>query len=151
MGCSPCLASARATLIAAAWALALLGAGCASLPPGMDGPKPASTALADSEATTLGRRLAASEKAHPDESGFRLLIDGTDSFALHAEIADKAERTLDVQYFLLRQDDTGKLLLDSLLRAADRGVRVRLLLDDAEAFEIDSRIRPLAAHPIPVA
>src|SRR5207244_7492034 len=90
---------------------------------------------------------AASEKAHPDESGFRLLIDGTDSFALHAEIADKAERTLDVQYFLLRQDDTGKLLLDSLLRAADRGVRVRLLLDDAEAFEIDSSIRPLAAHP----
>ena len=147
MGCSPCLASARATLIAAAWALALLGAGCASLPPGMDEPKPASIALADSEATTLGRRLAASEKAHPDESGFRLLIDGTDSFALHVEIADKAERTLDVQYFLLLQDDTGKLLLDSLLRAADRGVRVRLLLDDAEAFEIDSRIRPLAAHP----
>ena len=128
-------------------ALAILTAGCASLPPGMDVPKPDSTALADPGATTLGRRLAAGESANPGSSGFRLLIDGTDSFALHLEIADRAERTLDVQYFLLRQDDTGKLLLESLLRAADRGVRVRLLLDDAEAFEVDSVFRPLAAHP----
>ena len=112
------LVGARATLIVAALAFALLGGGCATLPPGMDAPKPASTALGDPDATTLGKRLAASEKAHPGLSGFHLLIDGTDSFALHIEIADKAERTLDVQYFLLRQDDTGKLILESLLRAA---------------------------------
>jgi cardiolipin synthase C len=138
---------ARATLFAAALALALLGAGCASLPPGMDAPKPASSALADPTSTSLGKRFAALESTHRELSGFELLIDGTASFALHQEIADEAERTLDVQYFLLRPDDTGKLLLDALLRAADRGVRVRLLLDDAEAFEVDSRIRPLAAHP----
>ncbi len=47
----------------------------------------------------------------------------------------------------MQQDDTGKLLLQALLEAADRGVRVRLLLDDAEAFDVGSAIRPLAAHP----
>src|SRR4030095_13946424 len=93
------------------------------------------------------KRLAAAEKANPGRSGFRLLVDGTDTFALHLEIADKAGRAVDVHYFLRVQDDPGKLLLESLLRAADRGVRVRLLLDDAEAFEVNSKIRPLAAHP----
>ena len=80
-------------------------------------------------------------------SGFRLLIDGRDSFSLRLRLADAAERTLDVQYFVLQQDDTGQLLLQALLQAADRGVRVRLLLDDAEAFDAESMIRPLAAHP----
>jgi len=141
------LAGMRTTIGTALVAFALFGAGCANLPPGMDGPKPASTSLEDPGKTTLGKRLAAAEKANPGKSGFRLLVDGTDTFALHLEIAEKAERTLDVQYFLLVQDDTGKLLLESLLRAADRGVRVRLLLDDAEAFEVNSKIRPLAAHP----
>ena len=96
------LAGTRAIIAAALVASALLGAGCASMPPGMDGPKPASTALADPGKTTLGKRFAARENAHQGLSGFRLLIDGTDTFALHLEIADKAERTLDVQYFLLR-------------------------------------------------
>jgi putative cardiolipin synthase len=137
----------RRCTIAVLASLTLLGAGCTSLPTVLDGPKSASTALPKPEATTLGKQLAAVEKAHPGLSGFKLLIDGTDSFALHLEIADKAERTLDVQYFLLQQDDTGKLLLDALLRAADRGVRVRLLLDDAEAFDKGSAIRPLSAHP----
>lgn len=137
----------RLALATALVALALFGAGCATLPPGMDGPKPDSISLEDPGSTPLGKRLAAAEKANKGLSGFRLLVDGTNTFALHLEIADKAERTLDVQYFLLLQDDTGKLLLESLLRAADRGVRVRVLLDDAEAFEVNSKIRPLAAHP----
>ena len=61
-------------------------------------------------------------------------------------IAEKAEQTLDVQYFTLQQDDTGQLLLGALLAAADRGVRVRLLLDDALGIDGGTRIRPLAAH-----
>ena len=131
----------------AAWAIALVVAACATLPPTLDAPKSASTALANPETTTLGKRLEARSREHPGQSGFRLLVDGTNSFVLRQEIAAKAERTLDVQYFLLQQDDTGKLLLQSLLDAADRGVRVRLLLDDAEAFDAGSAIRPLAAHP----
>ena len=121
--------------------------GCASMPPGMDAPKTASIALANPETTALGKQVEARAKAHPGLSGFELLTDGAASFALHLEIAARAQRTLDVQYFLMQQDDTGKLLLEALLEAADRGVRVRLLLDDAQAFDKGSSIRPLAAHP----
>ncbi len=141
------LAAMRAALGAALASLALLFAGCASLPPIIDAPKSASTALANPEATALGRQLEASARKHPGLSGFQLLADGPSSFTLHLEIAARAERTLDVQYFLLNQDDTGQLLLEALLEAADRGVRVRILIDDAEAFEKGSTIRPLAAHP----
>ena len=130
---------------------ALLFAGCASLPPGIDAPKVESFALAQPQATTLGKRFDARAKEHPGLSGFRLLMDGADSFALRIRIAEKAERTLDVQYFVLQQDDTGQLLLGALLAAADRGVRVRILLDDALGIDGGvndgaEKIRPLAAH-----
>ena len=82
----------------------------------------------------------------PGSPGFNLLVDGSRSFAMRLQIAEQAERTLDLQYFVFQQDDTGQLLLDALLAAADRGVRVRLLLDDAFGFDNDSMIRPLAAH-----
>jgi putative cardiolipin synthase len=132
----------------AAAALALLAAAaCTTLPPTLDAPKTATTALATPESTSLGRSVAARAKEHPGLSGFRLLVDGKDSFAMRLRIASKAERTLDLQYFLFQQDDTGRLLLAAMLAAADRGVRVRLLLDDAQAFDADSMIRPLAAHP----
>ncbi len=73
--------------------------------------------------------------------------DGADSFALRMQIAEKAEKTLDVQYFVLQQDETGQLLLGALLAAADRGVRVRILLDDALGIDGGAKIRPLSAHP----
>jgi putative cardiolipin synthase len=140
--CTGTMSAARALLLGAA-----LVSGCASLPPGLDGPKDASTALASPTSTPLGRQVDAQARAHPGQSGFLLLTDGAASFVLHQEIAARATRTLDVQYFLLQQDETGKLLLASLLDAADRGVRVRLLIDDAQAFDKGSAIRPLAAHP----
>lgn len=139
-------AAARRAL-AAVGAAALLLAACASLPPGLDGPKTESTALAQPETTTLGRQVLARARAHAGLSGFRLVVDGTDSFALRMAMARRAERTLDLQYFLLQQDDTGKMVLEALREAADRGVRVRLLIDDAVKFEDDSVIRPLSAHP----
>ncbi|HEX9300734.1 MAG TPA: phospholipase D family protein [Casimicrobiaceae bacterium] len=141
------LVGPRTFVAAALTAFGLLLAGCATLPPGMDAPKSTSTALANPETTALGKSADALAKAHPGLSGFDLVVDGAASFAWHQEIAARAERTLDVQYFLFKQDETGKLLLESLLEAADRGVRVRLLLDDAEAFDKGSMIRPLAAHP----
>jgi len=138
---------ARGRIIAILTAISLAIVGCATLPPGMDAPKDVSTALAQPESTTLGRRFEAQAKVHPGLSGFRLLIDGTNSFLFRQEIAAKVERTLDVQYFIFQQDDTGKLVLQSLLEAADRGVRIRLLIDDSEAFDAGSAIRPLTAHP----
>ena len=117
------------------------------MPPGLDAPKTESSALAQPETTTLGKRFGARAKEHPGLSGFRLLADGAESFAVRMQIAEKAEKTLDVQYFVLQQDETGQLLLGALLAAADRGVRVRILLDDALGIDGDAKIRPLSAHP----
>lgn len=134
--------------------LALLGlgvmallAGCASLPPGSDFPKTSSSALARPEQTRMGRQLATGKAEHPGNSGFKLLPVGTDSFLLRMEMAQAAERTLDVQHFLIQSAATGQLLIEALLLASDRGVRVRVLLDDAGSFGRDAQVRTLAGYP----
>jgi len=137
---------ARAQRVLLACAAALLFAGCATLPPGSDYPKVASTALSRPEATRLGRELAAAKAEHPGTSAFKLLPVGIDSFLLRMQMAKRAEHTLDVQYFLIQSDNTGQLLIEALLAAADRGVRVRVLLDDAGSFGRDAQIRTLAGY-----
>ncbi len=127
-------------------AAALLG-GCASLPPGADFPKTASQAYAHPEQTTLGRKFADAARTHDGDSGFRILTQGVDGFLTRAQMIGGAERSLDLQYFIFRNDDTGQLLAEALLHAADRGVRVRLLLDDGETIEGDDQLRALQAHP----
>jgi putative cardiolipin synthase len=126
--------------------LALL-AGCATLPPGSDFPKTTSSAYAQPEATRLGQQFARAAREHAGNSGFRLLSVGVDGFLTRAQMANAAERTLDLQYFILRGDETGKLLADAVLRAADRGVRVRVLIDDGETIAGDEQIIALDAHP----
>jgi putative cardiolipin synthase len=132
-----------------AWivALSLLLAGCASMPPGADYPKIASTALADPASTPLGQGVEALAKAHPGLSGFRLFASGSDAFTLRVQMANRAQRTLDVQYFIFKDDDTGQLLMSAMLQAAGRGVRVRILMDDSEARGQDDRVALLAANP----
>ena len=127
--------------------LVSLLAGCASLPPGSDYPKTTSSALSRPEQTRLGLQMAAAKAEHPGTSGFKLLPVGIDSFLLRMEMAEAAARTLDVQYFLIQSDDTGQLLIEALLKAADRGVRIRVLLDDAGSFGRDAQIRTLAGYP----
>jgi putative cardiolipin synthase len=127
-------------------AAATLG-GCASLPPGVGYPKTVSTALEHPEQTRLGRQFAAAAPLHPGLSAFRLVPTGVDGFLLRAQMIARAEQTLDLQYFIFRADETGKLLTDALLRAADRGVRVRLLIDDADNTGQDAQIEALDAHP----
>ena len=127
--------------------LAALLAACASLPPGSDYPKSVSSALGRPEQTRIGQQLAAAKAGHPGNSGFKLLPVGIDSFLLRMEMAEAATRTLDVEYFLIQSDDTGQLLIAALLRAADRGVRVRILLDDAGSFGRDAQIRTIAGYP----
>lgn len=75
------------------------------------------------------------------------LPDGREAFAARALLADAAERTLDIQYYIWRNDMSGTLLLDALRRAADRGVRVRLLLDDNNTAGLDTLIAAIDAHP----
>ncbi|MEP7209146.1 MAG: phospholipase D family protein, partial [Casimicrobiaceae bacterium] len=127
--------------------VAALVAGCATIPPGVDYPRERSVALRAPEATPLGTAFADAVKAHDGLSGFRLLPAGSDGFIMRAEMAASATRTIDVQYFIFHADTTGKLLLDELLSAADRGVRLRVLLDDLNLKGEDAKLTVIAAHP----
>ncbi len=126
-------------------ALALL-AGCATLPPNTD--RIESFAPRDTANTSLGWAITADTVAHPGESGFFLLPRGLDAFAARAALAYRAERSIDAQYYLLHDDLAGKLFLHTLLQAAERGVRVRLLVDDmALGSNKDTGVAALDAHP----
>jgi putative cardiolipin synthase len=63
------------------------------------------------------------------------------------QLINAAERTLDLQYFIFRADETGQLLTEAVLRAADRGVRVRVLIDDGDTLAGDDQLEALDAHP----
>ncbi|WP_036664131.1 phosphatidylserine/phosphatidylglycerophosphate/cardiolipin synthase family protein [Pandoraea sp. SD6-2] len=79
---------------------------------------------------TLASALAPSALAHPGQSGFQLLATGSDAFTARLALVQSAQHSLDVQYYSAGEDITGRLLLQSLLDAAARGVRVRMLIDD---------------------
>jgi putative cardiolipin synthase len=91
--------------------------------------------------------VAARTRPHPEQSGIVELRNARDAFAARAHLADAAERTLDIQYYIWRNDMSGTLLLEALRRAADRGVRVRLLLDDNNTAGLDVLLGALDAHP----
>jgi len=134
----------RAILFAAA-VLVMAAGGCATLP--KDFPREPSRAWDRPQETKLGRAFAPAAAQHSGMSGFHVLGNGMDAFVARMALAEAAERTLDLQYYIFHGDLTGKLILDSLVRAADRGVRVRLLLDDTAAKGRDAAIAVLASHP----
>jgi putative cardiolipin synthase len=123
----------------------LLVAGCAIVT--KDYPRTASTAYQAHESTALGKEIAAIAAEHPGESGFAIIRRGRQAFTARVALADLAEKTLDVQYFLWERDATGLILADHLLRAADRGVRVRVLIDDVNLEDRDDKLAALDAHP----
>lgn len=106
-----------------------------------------SRAFTDTDDTRLGRAIAPLEAAHPGSSGIWPLADAHDAFAARALLARSAERSIDAQYYIWRKDITGTLLFNELRAAADRGVRVRLLLDDNTTSGLDETIAALHAHP----
>src|SRR5690606_36568978 len=81
------------------------------------------------------------------ESAFWLLDDNADSLRIRIALAELAEETLDIQYFIWQDDRTGRLLMQHVLDAADRGVRVRFLLDDLAVAGRDGELAALGAHP----
>jgi cardiolipin synthase C len=121
--------------------------GCASLPPGSDFSKTASAALAHPEETRIGRKFENAAREHNGNSGFRIIPVGADGFLTRMQMINASERTLDLQYFIFRGDETGRLLTSAVLHAADRGVRVRVLIDDGETEAGDGQITALEAHP----
>lgn len=106
------------------------------------------TALAvQPEATALDRAVAPLLAARPDQSGAALVADNVQAFALRAQSAREAGRSLDVMSYIWRGDLTGNLLKHELLAAARRGVRVRLLIDDMNGPARDRVLLALDAHP----
>lgn len=128
-------------------ALTALLSGCSGLP-SLDG-RPASSTLPTTETadTRLGRATAPQAQAHPGQSGVLMLAQGREAFATRMLLADAAERSLDVQVYIWHADLTGTLLMQAMRAAADRGVRVRLLLDDNTTAGMDERLAALDRHP----
>lgn len=124
--------------------LLLLLVACASLPPGL--PRPVSEAIPASPETELGR-IAAASLSGPDASGFRLMSWSAQALDTRMALARSAQRSLDLQYYVIHDDEVGRHLLRTVREAALRGVRVRLLLDDLYTAGMDPLLLGLAATP----
>jgi putative cardiolipin synthase len=119
--------------------------GCASLPTGYE--RVDSYVIEDTQDTRLGKELAPLLAAHPGQAGFVPLVSGTDALVARVALMRAAERSLDIQYYIWHADTAGRILSEELLHAADRGVRVRLLLDDLDMEGKELSLRMLDAHP----
>jgi len=106
-----------------------------------------SFAYANPESTTLGHIFVDDLQAHPGKSGFALIYRSDRAFQIRNSLVFAAEKTLDLQYFIWEADATGRILTHSLLQAADRGVRVRILIDDLHTGGKELGIATLDRHP----
>ncbi len=131
-----------AVVVAAAF---VVGASLWRSLPSLDG-RTVTSAMRDTAHTALGRAVQPLVAAHPGQAGIVPLAGGRDAFAARALLAETAEKTLDLQYYIWHGDLSGTLLFEALHRAADRGVRVRLLLDDNNTGGLDAVLAGLDAH-----
>ncbi len=122
-----------------------LGAGCSQLPTQVD--RPVSVAMRDTGDTRLGRAVTGLRADKSSQSAFFPLGNGLDAFVARLALAVAAERSIDLQTYLFHDDDTGRQLAGHLMQAADRGVRVRILIDDMDLAGRDAGLAALAAHP----
>ena len=125
--------------------LVLIVSGCASLP--TDVQRTESFAFEDTSETLLGSKIQPLVKQHPGKSGFYELSEGIDAYATRLLLVKAAQKSIDLQYYIWHDDLTGKVLHNRLLDAADRGVRVRLLLDDLDTAGKDEMLHIIDAHP----
>jgi cardiolipin synthase C len=110
-------------------------------------PRTLSTAFDDPASTRLGQFFGPAADKHPGLSGFSLLSQAREAFITRLALADLAERSLDMQYYMWDGDTTGRIIVEHVMKAADRGVRVRLLVDDPYYKDSDSVKAGLDAHP----
>lgn len=131
--------------------------GCATLR--TDIPRPPSHSLPAVTGSPAAVAVREQVARHAGQSGFRLLVSNQDALLSRIVLADQAERSLDLQYYIFADDETGRLMAQRLLAAADRGVRVRLLLDDLgaelpyallDALDVHERIEVRLFNPFTV-
>ncbi|HZP67948.1 MAG TPA: phospholipase D family protein [Rudaea sp.] len=109
--------------------------------------KPYSAAFAPAHASPTARLVEPKVHGHAGQSGFRLLVNNNDALMSRVVLADRATHSIDLQYYIFDDDATGRLVAQRLLAAADRGVRVRLLVDDLGVGKAESMLEGLDAHP----
>lgn len=122
----------------------------ALLPPGqvtIQAEKSQSYALGEEDSTANHLEVQRLISGHKKNSGFYLLADNLRAFVARSDLIRRAEKTLDLQYYYFHGDTSGHLLAQLLVMAANRGVRVRVLLDDIDTLGADEAIRILNAHP----
>lgn len=139
---SPSPGSRRALILA----FCLLFTACSGRLPPLE--RGASHTLPAAETTALGRHVAQLRPASSELSGFHLLGNPRTAFAVQLGLAAAAERSLDLQYYSWHDDTAGWLLLQAVYAAAERGVRVRLLLDDLHTVGLDRALLRLDDHPM---
>lgn len=121
---------------------------CTTTPKPKEPPTP-SYVITAPEATPLGRQVATMRPrtAAAGQSGLFLLGQGVEAFSARVGLAQRATRSLDVQYYAIFADESGTLLLGELIDAARRGIRVRLLLDDFQSSGEGLDLALLASVP----
>jgi putative cardiolipin synthase len=120
-------------------------AGCTGLP--KTNGRTTSHEMKPTNSTPLAAAARPLTEAHRGKSGLHPLSTGVDAFAARLALADAAKSTLELQYYIWHNDRTGRLMLDHILRASERGVHVRVLLDDLGKSTDEGILLALDAHP----
>ncbi len=98
--------------------------------------------------TDLVAAISEQNNIHPELSGYHPIVTGANAFASRSILTDMATRNIDIQYYIWHDDQAGQLLLKDLWEAAERGVIVRLLLDDFNNnAQFDQHLLRFASHP----
>lgn len=125
--------------------IAIVAARLSFPPPDYSGP--ATKALPASDETYIGRAVNRLAASYPGQSGIMLLADGNDAFVARHGLIDAAEKSIDIRMYIWRRDMTGLILMQAILNAANRGVKVRLLVDDNGVVDFDPEFAAFNLHP----
>ena len=135
------------SMLAIYCSIAITVTGCSTLPKHKIESIPETALQVDTAQTTLAQIIQPLQEQHPDLTGYLVLFEPLEALATRLSLIDKAEKRLDLQYYIWDNDKVGSLALHALIRAADRGVKIRLLIDDNNAKSTEGIFLALAQHP----
>ena len=135
------------SMLAIYCSIAITVTGCSTLPKHTIESIPETALQVDTAQTTLAQIIQPLQEQHPELTGYLVLFEPLEALATRLSLIDKAEKRLDLQYYIWDNDKVGSLALHALIRAADRGVKIRLLIDDNNAKSTEGIFLALAQHP----